>query len=83
MTVAWEWLHDIKKALDMLAPLGVCAARVISGDGVVHRFAQPFNLVDAEMVNRLKPQFELRAFGYPALYRLGDERAASASVPLR
>ena len=63
MDVGGEWLHDVKKAFDMRTRLGECAALVISDDGVLHRFAQPFNLIDPGMVNRLKLQFELRVLG--------------------
>ena len=44
---------------------------MITCDGVVHGFPQPFDLIHPMMVDGLEEQFELGIVGQPALHSLG------------
>ena len=44
---------------------------MITCDGVVHGFPQPFDLIHPKMVDGLEEQFELWFVGQPALHSLG------------
>ncbi len=44
---------------------------MITCDGVVHGFPQPFDLIHPKMVDGLEEQFELEIVGQPALHSLG------------